>query len=77
MSGTKFISLLCLIFGFMVLFTGETKATHIVGGELRYACLGNNMYEITLTVRRDCENGADVKSLLKGPVCHGGFERLN
>jgi glutamate-1-semialdehyde 2,1-aminomutase len=26
---------------------------------------------------RDCEEGRDVKSLLKGPVCHGGFKRLN
>lgn len=24
-----------------------------------------------------CENGRDVVSLLKGPVCHGGFKRLN
>jgi len=26
---------------------------------------------------RDCESGRDVLSLLKGPVCHGGFKRLN
>jgi glutamate-1-semialdehyde 2,1-aminomutase len=26
---------------------------------------------------RDCEDGLDVMSLLKGPVCHGGFKRLN
>jgi glutamate-1-semialdehyde 2,1-aminomutase len=25
----------------------------------------------------DCENGRDVRMLLKGPVCHGGFKRLN
>jgi len=25
----------------------------------------------------ECENGRDVLSLLKGPVCHGGFKRLN
>ncbi|WP_173508253.1 aminotransferase class III-fold pyridoxal phosphate-dependent enzyme [Marinobacterium sp. xm-d-564] len=24
-----------------------------------------------------CENGLDVDGLLKGPVCHGGFKRLN
>ena len=32
-------------------------ATHIVGGEITYRCLGNNTYEITLTVYRDCYNG--------------------
>jgi glutamate-1-semialdehyde 2,1-aminomutase len=26
---------------------------------------------------RECEEGKDVKSLLKGPVCHAGFKRLN
>ena len=26
---------------------------------------------------RQCEDGKDVMSLLKGPVCHGGFRRLN
>lgn len=26
---------------------------------------------------RECEEGRDVHSLLKGPVCHSGFKRLN
>ena len=26
---------------------------------------------------RSCEDGRDVASLLKGPVCHAGFRRLN
>lgn len=26
---------------------------------------------------RECEDGRDVASLLKGPVCHAGFKRLN
>lgn len=26
---------------------------------------------------KECENGRDVMSLLKGPVCHSGFKRLN
>jgi glutamate-1-semialdehyde 2,1-aminomutase len=26
---------------------------------------------------RQCEDGRDVNSLLKGPVCHAGFKRLN
>ena len=25
----------------------------------------------------ECEDGRDVMSLLKGPVCHAGFKRLN
>jgi glutamate-1-semialdehyde 2,1-aminomutase len=26
---------------------------------------------------KECEEGRDVMSLLKGPVCHDGFKRLN
>jgi glutamate-1-semialdehyde 2,1-aminomutase len=26
---------------------------------------------------KECENGKDPSSLLKGPVCHSGFKRLN
>jgi glutamate-1-semialdehyde 2,1-aminomutase len=26
---------------------------------------------------KECEEGRDVLRLLKGPVCHGGFKRLN
>lgn len=26
---------------------------------------------------KECEEGRDMMSLLKGPVCHGGFKRLN
>jgi gliding motility-associated-like protein len=33
------------------------KATHIVGGEMTYRCLGNDEYEITLQVFRDCYTG--------------------
>ena len=35
-----------------------TKASHIVGGEMSYNCLGGNTFEIKLTVYRDCFYGA-------------------
>ena len=34
----------------------EISASHIVGGEISYRCLGNNRYEIKLVIRKDCEN---------------------
>ena len=37
--------------------TAPVLATHIVGGNMTYTCLGNDRYEIALTVRRDCDNG--------------------
>ncbi len=35
----------------------QVNATHIIGGEITYSCLGDNQYEVTLTVFRDCYNG--------------------
>ncbi len=40
-----------------LLFSTGVKATHIVGGEIYYDCLGNNTYRVTLKVYRDCING--------------------
>ncbi|MEL6988397.1 MAG: hypothetical protein AAGK97_11265, partial [Bacteroidota bacterium] len=42
----------------LILNYDTSNATHIVGGELNYKCLGNDQYEISLTVRRDCNLGA-------------------
>lgn len=41
----------CLV---LLLMPLVSKASHIVGGELNYSCLGNDEYEVTLTVYRDC-----------------------
>ncbi|MEO5674157.1 MAG: PKD domain-containing protein [Chitinophagales bacterium] len=38
-------------------FTVMTRASHIVGGEIYYECLGGTSYQITLKVYRDCFNG--------------------
>lgn len=48
------LSLLLFVF-----FAGlpALRATHIVGGEVTYECLGDNQYRIRLDVYRDCYNG--------------------
>ncbi|MFK7808405.1 MAG: PKD domain-containing protein, partial [Saprospiraceae bacterium] len=42
---------------FLLAFCRTANATHIVGGEMFYKCLGDDQYEITLVVFRDCYNG--------------------
>jgi gliding motility-associated-like protein len=44
---------------FLIYFcsNNNTFATHIIGGELTYTCLGNNRYQVLLTVYRDCYYG--------------------
>ena len=36
----------------------------------------SNLEPIFSTIK-ECEEGADIYSLLDGPVCHSGFKRLN
>lgn len=40
------------------LFGLNTNATHIIGGEMSYQYVGNDIYHMTLRVYRDCINGA-------------------
>lgn len=37
--------------------TTEASASHIIGGEIRYQCLGNDQYKVILDVYRDCYYG--------------------
>jgi len=50
-----------------------TSASHVIGGQLTYQCLGNNMYELLLEFRRDCFNGA-VGAEFDDPVSIGVFD---
>ena len=36
-----------------------------------------NVLDRIFSVIAECENGRDIDSLLKAPVCHSGFKRLN
>ena len=54
----------------------SARATHIVGGEMNYTCLGNNEYEITLTIFRDCYNG-NPNAWFDNPASIGIFDSQN
>jgi hypothetical protein len=48
-----------LFFGaFFILFFNKVNASHLVGADITYTCLGGNTYKFTLTVYRDCASGA-------------------
>lgn len=63
---------LMLLISFII--SEEAKATHIVGGELNYQYLGNNLYRIWLTVYRDCYNGVPP---FDNPASIGVFDAGN
>ncbi len=60
----------------ILLSFSSVQATHIVGGELNYECLGNDEYEISLTVFRDCFNG-NPQAYFDDPASIGIFDVNN
>lgn len=50
------IKIYCLLFFFLGFFL-SAQATHIVGGEVTYECLGGNYYRIRVDVYQDCLAG--------------------
>jgi gliding motility-associated-like protein len=65
-----------LLFVFISLSGGyfHANATHIVGGEIGYKCLGDNTFQIKLDVYRDCLNAAP-NALFDDPASIGIFNR--
>jgi glutamate-1-semialdehyde 2,1-aminomutase len=71
---------------YKTLVTHEMLAKGYLAGNSVYACTEHHQDIIdgyfdaldpVFGLIRECEDGRDVMSLLKGPVCHGGFKRLN
>ena len=52
----------------LLVWQGEAYATHAMGGELTYTCLGNNRYLVTLNFYRDCNGVAAPTN------CNNGLE---
>ena len=61
-------------------------AKGILAGDCVYVCTDhspeiiNNYIESLdpiFSIIKDCEEGRDIMDLLKGPICHSGFKRLN
>jgi len=67
---------LTLLFVLVLFSHTKLSATHIVGGEMNYTCLGNNQYEITLTIFRDCFYGNPL-AFFDDPASIGVFNAQN
>ena len=71
---------------YKTLITQEMLAKGYLAGNSVYVCTEHTTEIVeaffseldpVFALIRECEEGRDVMSLLKGPVCHGGFKRLN
>ena len=55
----KFLRILILLAFFIVgLGTKKAQATHVMGMDIQWKCLGNDTFEITVVVYRRCTDGA-------------------
>ncbi len=65
---------------YIILFTffgsSTVFASHIVGGEIYYKCLGNNQYEVTMEIYRDCFFG-NPNAYFDDPAVLGLFDTDN
>ncbi|RTY34218.1 aminotransferase class III-fold pyridoxal phosphate-dependent enzyme [Chlorobium phaeovibrioides] len=71
---------------YKTLITQEMLAKGYLAGNSVYVCIDHTPEVVVgffeamdpvFGLIRECEDGRDVMSLLNGPVCHGGFKRLN
>jgi glutamate-1-semialdehyde 2,1-aminomutase len=71
---------------YKTLITQEMLAKGYLAGNSVYVCTEHTPEIVerffaeldpVFALVKECEDGRDVMSLLKGPVCHGGFKRLN
>ena len=58
----KKTAIIILIFITQLIFSSSFFASHVPGGNITYRCLGNNQYEITLTMYEDCGSAFETNS---------------
>jgi len=59
----------CLFLTVLLMLSQPMSARHIVGGEVTYVCLGDDLYEFTLLIYRDCYSGG---ALFDSDFSNGG-----
>ncbi len=68
------------LFFFLLVFSSQLSARHIIGGEMTYRCNGNGGYTITMLVYRDCNSGGapfDMPAKISiYRESNGGFQEL-
>jgi glutamate-1-semialdehyde 2,1-aminomutase len=71
---------------YKTLITQEMLSKGYLAGNSVYVCIEHTPTLIdtyfealdpVFSLIKECEEGRDVISLLRGPICHGGFKRLN
>lgn len=63
---------------FMLLMSSSTiNASHIIGGDITYKCIGNNTFEFTITFYQDCIDGEPEAILFDNPAFYAIYTAGN
>ncbi|MBL7953302.1 MAG: gliding motility-associated C-terminal domain-containing protein [Flavobacteriales bacterium] len=65
----------------LLLWQGEARATHAMGGDITYECLGNNQYRVNMSFFRDCNGvsapvsctNGDLQFNVRSTTCNANF----
>lgn len=73
MQKNKYTSIFYVFFIFLIIGLGnEAKASHAMGGDFSYVCIGNGAYSINLRIFRDCNGislGSSANVTFASPTC--------
>lgn len=74
----KSLYLLAKTFVFVVasFACGKVSASHIMGSDITYTCLGNNQYQISVTVYRDCSGISMSNSIIVDAISTCGTQNV-
>ncbi len=69
------------VFAAVLLVPNEARATHAMGGDITYECLGNNQYRVNMSFFRDCNGVAaptscsngDLRFNVRSTMCNANF----
>jgi len=65
----------------LLLWQTDARATHAMGGDITYECLGNNQYRVNMSFFRDCNgvsaptscNNGDLRFNVRSATCNANF----
>jgi PKD repeat protein len=58
-----FSTLLFVILLIFLLYSNRSSAAHMMGGDISYKCLGNDIYEITVKAYKDCNAPTSITNM--------------
>ncbi|MFY0674267.1 MAG: hypothetical protein JXQ87_12740, partial [Bacteroidia bacterium] len=72
----KFLKLLLPLIAVLALSVPKAEATHVMGSDIQWECIGKDTFKITMQVYRDC-NGINLSATPMTALSSCGSQRIN